>query len=163
MVKSMRFIEDDKNVQSDDLPWAKEYLLETGAEEDIERVIRLIPGNKGILAITRVYKGFIFKGTQTYSHLVDAFPMWKQDPRLNFSLFSKLLPSGKIQIGIEERESCIAIFNSNGHIEFKLPNEGDGSEVKGSPNPFIPNTPVPTTSTTTRKGKRTSDAAEVPY
>jgi hypothetical protein len=163
MVKSMRFIEDDKDVQSDDLPWAKEYFFTTGAEEDIERIIRLIPGSKGILAITRVYKGFIFKGTQTYNHLVVAIPVWKQDPRLNFSLFSKLLPSGKIQIGIEEGESCIAVFSSNGHVEFKLPNLGDGLGLRDSPNPFLPNTPVPTTSTTTRRGKRTSDEVETHY
>lgn len=158
----MKFIEDVKP-DDKDLPWANEYVESYGQEEDIAKVFKLIPGSKGILVITEHFKGFIFKGSSTYDYLLDAIEAWKKDGRLPFCLFAQVLANGKIRIGVDDKSECIAIVDKRGTTDFKFPKDEDGLRESRSSNPFIPGSPAPTMSASTKATDKSSPKAKTGF
>lgn len=158
----MRFIEELKT-DDRDLPWANEYLDGYGQAEDISKVFKLIPGTKGILVLTELFKGFIFKGSTTHDYLLDAIQVWKQDGRLPFLLFAQVLESGKIRVAVDDQGECVVVVDKRGNVEFKFPKDDSGSEETPSNNPFILGSPVPTMSADTKDKGKSSRKARMPY
>lgn len=149
----MRLIEDEKQSQSE-LPWVNEYINSLQGEEgDVSPVESFKFGAKGILVLCKDFKGFIFKGTTTYNHLVDAIDVWESNPSLNFRLYGQATSSGKLSIAIEDKGSSVFLINKPGDYSFKCETEGSGSKQVDSTNPFIPVSPVPTTSGKGKVGK----------
>jgi len=141
----MRLIEDES--QQNDIPWVNEYLgSQTGNEYDVSPIQSLKWTAKGILVLASNFKGFVFKGTQTHSHLTDAVPHWKSDPNLPFRLYAQALPSGKVAIAVEDTEQSVCIIDNTKSVSFKSEGGESGDTGVGSQNPFIVGLPVPTTS-----------------
>lgn len=141
----MRLIEDEST--QNDIPWVNEYLdSATGSEYDVSPVLSLKWTAKGILVLATVFKGFVFKGTQTHSYLTDAVPHWKSSPNLPFRLYAQALPSGKVAIAVEDSEQSVCIIDNTKSVSFKSESGESGDTGLDSQNPFILGLPVPTTS-----------------
>lgn len=152
----MRLIEDEKR-DFNDLPWVNEYINSViGEEGDVSPVSKMFFTAKGLLVLTKDFKGFIFKESKTYRHIYDAIPHWKASPSLPFRLYAQALSSGKLAIAIEDTEDSVLIVDSSNGLSFKSSDGEDGSLGGDSTNPFIPNLPVPTTSGKTRRQKSTA-------
>lgn len=155
----MRFIE-EVGSNSDDLPWVNEYLNTIGESGDICKVISLRVTPKGILIIGELFKAFIFRGSQTYSFLLEAIPAWKLQGTLPFCLCVQADSSGKGRIAVDDKEECIAVVSDKSKVYFKFPKQGSGTTTQISMNPFLVGSPVPTTKSKSKKVTESSSEAE---
>jgi hypothetical protein len=155
----MRFIEEIDS-KSDDLPWVNEYLNTIGESGDICKVVNLRVTPKGILIIGELFKAFIFRGSQTYSFLLEAIPAWKLQGSLPFCLCIQADSSGKGRVAVDDKEECIAIVSDKSKVDFKFPKQDNGTTTKTSTNPFLVGSPVPTTKSKSRKATESSSEVE---
>lgn len=151
----MRFIEDDKKTQSD-LPWASEYLSSIGQEYDISFIEEIVPVTKGLMVIAKDFKGFLFRDSKVYNHIMEATDNWKDFPQPGFAIFARVLPSGKIDIAIDDDSDGIFTVDKRKKVTQKLKKDS-GELVQTDSNPFIRQaTLVPTTK---RKVKDTTESS----
>jgi hypothetical protein len=131
-----RLVEDDSS--GNNLPWVNEYLDGLGEAEDASRVTSIKKTAKGFLVLCEDFKGFIFDGSKTYSHLLKAIPVWKINKELPFAVFGIAEQNGKLSLATDTDFSCVPIVDKKGNVDFKSP-AGDSVSTQEILNPFLVN------------------------
>lgn len=133
---------------SDDLPWANEYIATIGKVGDSAFVTELILSSKGVIVITDVFKGFLFKGSKIYDFLIEALEVWTADTISYPPLFAIVAKEGKITLAIDDELefSRWTVTKPNKSFEQKIKKGADSGSNATNLNPFLPISPPPTSS-----------------
>lgn len=142
---SIQFI-DDSSDNLDDLPWSNEFDDGLFDQGNVYRVEKFKLSQKGILTVTRFFKGFVFKGSSTYSLIIEAIGSWKSEQRLDFAIVCAIKSNGKIALATDSAISSVVIFESKKDILFKY--EDTDLQPQGKKeNPFMAQLPQDTSTT----------------
>jgi hypothetical protein len=134
----------DESQSDDNLPWVNEYLEFLGEPEDISPVKSIKVTLKGLLILCTDFKGFLFKGSTSYEHLMGAIPVWRQQKDLPFQLVGIALKNGKLGVAVDDEFTCVALIDKKGNIDFKLP-DGQSGQEEPTGNPFLVGIVIPPT------------------
>jgi hypothetical protein len=137
----------------DTLPWVNEFVNQSGQRDLSVLVRKMVKGQKGIIVITSVFKGFLFKNSAIYGFITEALDKWITREQTAFPLYA-VLEDGILTLGIDpDDKPCQWIVDGNNYQQ-KL---GKPDMVGTNPamNPFL--FPSPPTSKKSVK-KETEDS-----
>ena len=60
----------------DNLPWVNEFVNQANQKDVSVLVRKLIKGQKGIIVVTSIFKGFLFKNSAIYGFIDEALQKW---------------------------------------------------------------------------------------
>lgn len=90
---------EDMYAQPEDLPWANVY-VKTAEDLTITYFVKaFFAYDSGLMVVTPCFKGFIHTGTQLHQHLIEALPVFVEQPaRTLDELVATVGKKGKIQL-----------------------------------------------------------------
>lgn len=137
----------------DNLPWVNEF-VNTSGQRDISVLVRkMVKGQKGIIVVTTVFKGFLFKNSAIYGFITEALESWVNRSQTAFPLYA-ILEDGILTLGVDpDDKPCQWIVEGNTYQQ-KL-GKLDMVGINPMENPFL--FPSPPTSKKVRN-KETDDS-----
>lgn len=149
--------------QSVEVPWLKDFIASGGDYDTPLAVDCLVTGLKGILVLTAEYKGFIFKGSNLHSQVLEALEEYVKSDSPLPRLIACGSEAGKVQLGIDHDDNTCTWKKdgSNYRQLYDDPENARLAELKKRNNPLLPsprevNGKAPKTSQAATQSKKSS-------
>lgn len=129
------FTEASEN-DSEDLPWAKEWMKGVLNPSEPKEVFTIYAGDKGLLVLTGDYKHFIFKKQSVAKYLLEALEVWVQEQKAVDPLVGCCI-NKQVQLGLDHEGK--KIYWHKDDSKFYSVRADDTPSTKQSPgkNPFL--------------------------
>lgn len=142
----------ESNYDSEDLPWVKDWAKSTNEYADDNEVLKIYPGDKGLLIFTGRYKAFIFRKDSLHNYLVEALESWHTNKTSVSPLVAVSNVRGKVSYGLNHDKPKVSWAVTDGaYVSIRL-DEAPRFPTKKS-NPFLEPQPSDPNSPTQNKGK----------
>jgi len=144
---TIQWFDDDNQATDDELPWLKDYILSGEDYETPVKITECYLGLRGILILTNRWKGFLFKGSKTYTQLAEALDVYVTSKNGCYLLIARSNRAGKIALGLD-KSTDMMYWVVEGTCFRQKSSIGDGQESDSNlTNPLL-DTPIPSTNTT---------------
>lgn len=143
-----------------DLLWLKDFMKQNPNVDTTSHVHEVHVGLKGMLIITGDWKGFIFKGSQPYNHLLEALQHWIQTIDPCPELVAGGTSGGKVRLGVDPSKP-VFYWEQIDESYYQKSNGGDVStQMPPKSNPLLDSTPIPTNGTNHTGSKQPNRATK---